>query len=106
MDEGTRTAPPTSPDDVQPLVLEPTATERLIPARNVPALLAWYFGVFALIPVLGIPSGVVAIVLGIIGIVNARKPDVAVGFWHAVAGISLGILGPAFWIGLALLAAA
>jgi hypothetical protein len=38
-------------------------TGGLIPYKNPKALLAYYFGVFSLIPVLGIPLGITAFVL-------------------------------------------
>lgn len=103
-DAARRSAPPTSPEDIEMILEPPTVVQRFIPARNVPALLSWYFGVFALVPVLGVPSGAVAIVLGIIGVVKARKPNVRVGMVHACLGIALGILGPLAWVVVVMIA--
>ena len=63
-----------------------------MPTRNVSALLSWYLGVFGLIPVLGIPLALAAIVTGIMGIKAAGRTDVRVGKGHAIAGLVLGIL--------------
>lgn len=93
-----REAPPIRPEDVELILEPPTIGQYIIPARNVPALLAWYFGVFAFVPLLGVPSGVVAIVLGLFGVAKARKRNVRVGMVHACFGIALGILGPAIWM--------
>ena len=66
--------------------------DHILPSRNIPALTSWYLGVFGLIPVLGIPFALGAIVSGFIGLKVARRPDVQVGRGHAIAGIILGIL--------------
>lgn len=42
-----RTTPPTAPEDVEAVNPTPTFADHLIPGRNIPALLSWYFGVFA-----------------------------------------------------------
>jgi hypothetical protein len=57
-----------------------------------PALLAYYFGVFSLIPCLGFPLSVGAIVLGIIGLSTAAKKPGAHGRAHAIVGIVLGLV--------------
>lgn len=62
----------------------------LIPYKNRQALLAYYFGVFALIPCLGIPLGIVAIVLGVRGLKFANLHPEARGKAHALTGIILG----------------
>ena len=95
-----RMTPPTAPEDIERLNPTPTLIDHVIPGRNIPALLSWYFGFFALLPVLGVPLGVVAVVLGIIGFFKARNPEVGVGTLHACLGIALGIAGPCFWFGL------
>lgn len=77
--------PGNEPDDPGPM-------EHLVPTRNVSALLSWYLGVFGLIPVLGIPLALAAIVTGIMGIRAAGRTDVRVGRGHAIAGLVLGIL--------------
>jgi len=62
----------------------------LIPYRNARALWAYYLGVFSLIPFLGIPLGVVAMVLGIKGLKYAELHPEAKGKVHAWIGIIVG----------------
>jgi hypothetical protein len=64
----------------------------LIPYKNVPALWAYYVAIFALIPCLGIPLGVVAIVLGIQGLKHAQLRPTDKGAAHAWTGIILGAI--------------
>jgi hypothetical protein len=64
----------------------------IIPYRNVPALVAYYLGVFSLIPCIGFPLGIGSIVLGIFGLKRARQYPGAKGKVHAWIGIILGIL--------------
>ena len=58
----------------------------IIPYRNVPALIAYYCGVFAL---LGFPAPV-AVILGILGLKKAAVNPQAKGKTHAWIGIILG----------------
>jgi hypothetical protein len=58
----------------------------------VQALLAYYLGVFSLIPCIGIPLGIAALVLGIKGLKYAKLHPEAKGKAHAWAGIILGTL--------------
>jgi hypothetical protein len=62
----------------------------LIPYRNPQALIAYYCGVFALIPCLGLALGPVALILGILGLNYKKKNPSAGGTGHAIAGIVLG----------------
>ena len=82
------------------------ATGGLIPYKNSQALIAYYCGVFSLIPGLGCVLGIVAVVLGVMGLQYAKKNPKAKGTGHAITGIVLGVVGvlvvPA--IGVALLA--
>ena len=89
-------APPSVPSTVPPnrekLDHGSNPMDHMVPTRNIPALTSWYLGVFGLIPILGIPLSLGAIVSGIFGIKVARKPDVQMGRGHAIAGIILGTL--------------
>jgi hypothetical protein len=68
------------------------AVESLIPYKNPMALTAYYVGVFALIPCLGLLLGPAAFVLGILGLRYGGKHPTAGGKGHAIAGIVLGTL--------------
>jgi len=67
--------------------------DALIPARNPQALAAYYIGLFSLIPILGLPMGIVALVLGIKGARYARAHAGVHGTTHAWVGIICG----GFW---------
>lgn len=62
----------------------------MIPYKNVPALLSYYFGVFGLIPFLGIPLSIAALVLGVMGLSNNKLRPETKGKAHAITGIVLG----------------
>ncbi|MFN7019391.1 MAG: hypothetical protein ACK4RG_09010 [Fimbriimonadales bacterium] len=62
----------------------------LVPARNTPALVGYYLGVFSLIPCLGAFLALFALGLGITGLRKAR--EVEVGRVHAIVAIVLGSL--------------
>lgn len=64
----------------------------VIPYKNVKALLAYYLGVFGLIPVVGLFLGPAALVLGILGLRHVRRNPQAHGTGHAITGIVLGSL--------------
>jgi len=64
--------------------------DRLIPTKNTNALLAYYFGVFSLIPCFGLFLGIAAIVLGVLGKrAITQNPDLP-GKTHAAVGIWVG----------------
>ena len=72
---------------------EGDATGGLIPYKNVPALVAYYLGIFSLVPCLmglGILLGAPAIVCGVIGLKKRRQNPVIKGSAHAWIGIILG----------------
>jgi len=62
----------------------------IIPYKNVRALTAYYLGVFSGIPVLGLPLGLAAFVLGILALRFRRKNPAAGGAVHAWIGILAG----------------
>lgn len=69
-----------------------SSLETLIPYRNAYALAAYYLGVFALIPCVGLILAVLAIIFGALGLRAAREHPQTKGKGHAIAGIVLGIL--------------
>jgi len=72
-----------------PTSAAPSATDHLIPTKNPKALIAYYTGVFSLIPCIWI-IGIAALILGIMGLRDART--LGVGRTHAIVGIVLGSL--------------
>ncbi len=78
--------PPTIPPPIpQP---EGDATGGLIPYKNAAALMAYYLGVFSVIPFF--PIGLAALALGIIGLRDRRRNPVIKGAVHAWIGIIVG----------------
>ncbi len=72
-------------------------TGGVIPYKNMPALLAYYLGILSLICCfVGIPFGIVPLVLGIIGLQRRAANPVIKGSAHAWIGIILGGLNIAF----------
>jgi hypothetical protein len=69
----------------------------VIPYKNPPALTAYYLGLFSLFPFLGAVLGVVAVVLGIMGLRKKRETPEVKGSVHAWVGIGCGSLGFLFW---------
>jgi hypothetical protein len=74
----------------QPQQNEGDATGGLIPYKNAPALIAYYISLLSLIPILGIPFGITAFILGIIGLKKRAANPVIKGAAHAWIGIILG----------------
>ncbi len=70
----------------------------VVPFRNVPALAAYYCGVFGLIPIRCFVLGPIAFILGIFGLVKKKKNPQVHGTGHAIAGIVLGLIDPILWI--------
>jgi hypothetical protein len=64
----------------------------IIPYKNARALVAYYLGVFSLIPIAGLFLGPPAVLFGILGIRYVSKHPTAHGTGHALAGIILGSL--------------
>src|SRR5258705_9391682 len=68
----------------------PGAVETLIPYKNPLALVAYYLGVFSLIPAIGLLLGPASFILGLYGLRYNRNHPQAAGGGHAIAGIVLG----------------
>lgn len=77
--------------------------QSLVPYKNPRALLAYYGGIFSLLPVLGLLLGPAAIILGIMGIQYSQRNPSARGGGHAIAGIVIGAFGSLISYGLAAL---
>ena len=65
---------------------------KIIPYKNTRALMAYYLGIFSVIPLLGAPPGIAAFFLGIAGLRFRRQHPEAGGAAHAWIGIILGSL--------------
>jgi len=65
------------------------ATGGIIPYRNRKALIGYYLGVFSAIPIpeVSCPMGLVAFVLGILGLRERKRNPVIKGSLHALVGI-------------------
>ncbi len=90
-------APPTVPGPLSrgASAEQGDATGGLIPYKNVPALMAYYCGVFSIIPFF--PIGIAAFVLGIIGLKRRKRNPVIRGAAHAWIGIIIGGLFGLIW---------
>lgn len=69
----------------------------IIPTKNQKALLAYYLGVFSIIPCIGSPLGIAAFVLGLKGLKHAKAHPEAKGVVHAWVGIVVGGLFGLLW---------
>jgi len=65
--------------------------QTLIPTQNKQALIGYYFGVFGLIPFLGFPFAVTAIILGAKGLKKAKLTPTPGAKGHAMTALVLGI---------------
>jgi hypothetical protein len=79
---------------------EGDATGGIIPYKNPKALIAYYCGVFSLIPCLGGVLGPIALILGFMGLGYHKQHPTAGGVAHAIVGIVLGILTTLFNVGI------
>ena len=71
------------------------ATGGVIPYKNPHALISYYLGIVALLPLVGVPFGIASIILGVIGLRNRSKNPIIKGSVHAW----IGILGGLFSLG-------
>ena len=65
--------------------------QTLMPTQNKPALIGYYFGVFGLIPFLGIPLAITAVVLGAMGLKQFKRNPTPGAKGHAITALILGI---------------
>ena len=77
------------------------ATGGVIPYKNVPALVAYYLGVFSIIPCFLI--GIAALVMGIIGYKKYKREPHLRGAVHAWIGIIAGGFFGLGWLVLSIL---
>jgi hypothetical protein len=83
---------------------KPDATGGVIPYKNPHALIAYYCGIFSLIPFIGVIVAIPGFILGIIGLRKRRENPMLKGAVHAWIGIVLGGLMTILWGGFIVLA--
>ncbi|HEY3898041.1 MAG TPA: GYF domain-containing protein [Chthoniobacter sp.] len=88
--------PPPPPPTPPPVPVQGDATGGLIPYKNAPALIAYYLGIFGLLPFIGLLLAIPAFILGIIGLRKRAKTPIIKGAVHAWIGIVLGFLSVAY----------
>ena len=76
---------------------EGDSTGGVIPYKNPPALIAYYLGLFSGFPLIGLPLGIAAFVLGILGLKKRRENPKVKGSAHAWIGIGCGGLFTIVW---------
>lgn len=64
--------------------------ETMIPSKNMNALLAYYLGIFAFIPLIGLFLGIAAFILGLKGLKAAKQYPAIRGKTHAWIGVLIG----------------
>jgi hypothetical protein len=80
----------TAPEEPPPMPSPNDFVGTMIPTGNKPGLLAYYLGLFSLIPCLGVVLGIQAIYFGVKGVrLASRHPEVRGGA-HAWSGIVMG----------------
>lgn len=62
----------------------------LIPTKNPKSLWSYYMGIFSIIPFIGIPLGIAALVLGVQALGHSNKNPESKGKVHAWVGIICG----------------
>ena len=79
------------------------ATGGVIPYKNPPALIAYYISLLSLLPFIGLPFGVAAFILGIVGLKKRAANPVIKGSAHAWIGIILGGGTTVLWTAIIIL---
>lgn len=77
---------------MMPPTNEGDATGGVIPYKNPHALIAYYLGIVSLLPMIGVPFGVAAVILGFMGLSRRKQNPVIKGSVHAWIGIVFGML--------------
>jgi hypothetical protein len=79
------------------------STGGLIPYKNPKALFAYYLGILSGLPLIGLPLGIAAFVLGIMGLNDRKKNPAIKGSVHAGIGIGCGLIFTLLWGGVILM---
>lgn len=83
---------PSVPPPPPPIPQQGDSTGGIIPYKNPQALVAYYLGIFGLIPLIGPLLAIPAIILGILGLQKRKKTPIVKGAAHAWVGIVLGFI--------------
>lgn len=83
-----------------PVIGKNSGLNAIIPYKNPRALIAYYFAVFAVLPLIGIVLGFTALALGISGLRFRRRQPEAGGAVHAWIGILVGGFFAVLWLAL------
>jgi hypothetical protein len=73
------------------------STGGIIPYKNPKALIAYYLGIFSGLPLIGLPFGIAAFILGILGLRDRNRNPVIKGSIHAGIGIGCGGIFTLVW---------
>ena len=76
---------------------EGDATGGVIPYKNPKALIAYYLGLLSGLPLIGLPLGLAAFILGILGLKERKRNPAIKGSAHAWIGIGCGGLFAILW---------
>lgn len=73
------------------------ATGGIIPYKNPRALIAYYLGILSGLPLIGLPLGIAAFVLGVMGLRDRKRNPAIKGSIHAGIGIGCGFFFTLVW---------
>ena len=82
-------------EELRPAKKSDDAASHVIPYKNPAALIAYYCGIFSILPCF--PLGIVAFILGIIGLKKVKQNPAVHGTVHAWIGIVAGFIFGGFW---------
>ena len=77
--------------------MEGDATGGIIPYKNPKALIAYYLGIGSGLPLIGLPIGIAAFILGFLGLRDRKRNPVIKGSVHAGIGIGCGCFFSLLW---------
>ncbi|MFO0814686.1 MAG: hypothetical protein U0796_15805 [Gemmatales bacterium] len=76
------------------------AMDHVVPTKNQPALLGYYYAIFGLLPIIGLFLAPAAIAYGLIGLDRGNRLPRFIGYGHALFATVAGILGAIISYGL------
>jgi hypothetical protein len=78
-------------------VAQGDATGGVIPYKNPRALISYYLGILSGLPLIGFPLGIIAVVLGVMGLMDRSRNPAIRGSVHAGVGIGCGTIFTILW---------